>query len=137
MKCNCKNQNGDCIEETRRNRALENDAMLVPMQPGKGLTMFSIRLSKFCLSPDTLYEVPKGVVIPRARPDDHRLSFVDDPPYSATVGKRLLRKYQIPNCKGCVDNFYKAENDISLNSGEIVLLREKLPKWIHVSDFLK
>ncbi|GJQ68928.1 hypothetical protein Trydic_g6115 [Trypoxylus dichotomus] len=53
------------------------------------------------LSPE---KVPRNsTVVPQARPDHHKLSFIDDPPYSRTVGKDVLRPYQIPRCSCCTE----------------------------------
>lgn len=114
---------------------------LLPMQPGKGLNIFAARLSKFCRSPSNspIYAIPKASIIPQRKPDHHRLSFVDDPPYSITIGRDFLRQYQIPKCKchkqtpdgNCTGNSDKGK------SKNFVLLRDELPKWIRASNSTK
>ncbi|KAK9737149.1 hypothetical protein QE152_g10949 [Popillia japonica] len=136
-------------KENRINRKDNNEPnnrnipKLLPPRPGKGLNMFVNRIVKFCDGGNKplAYKIPKSTsVLPQAKPDNHRLSFADDPPYSTTVGKNILKSYQIPKCKCCDQAPLRSNttgNLLSAKPAQYILLRDKLPKWIHANDFIK
>lgn len=120
----------------------DDDDELLSDLPGKGLISYSKRLGKFSEFRGKnidLRSVPVSRVIPKDKPENHKLSFIDDPPYSRTG-------YKYKSDSGCCcmcDLRMKITRNLedyqskleSLNGfDEVTYCRANLPKWVRPGD---